>query len=197
MVAQEKLRYTVETYLDFTALPENADKRFELLDGEIVEMPPSRKKNSALASFIQHLFWDCIGEGDIGIASSPDGGFQLNATTVVQPDAAFISQQRIDGEEGHMFPGAPDIAVEIISPSETARMVHRKVQAYLSAGSRWVWAVYPEERLIEVYQLGANEQLQIDTLTVDSTLTADEVLPGFAVPVKLIFAVLTKMKKKR
>jgi Uma2 family endonuclease len=194
MVAQEKLGMTAEAFLAFAALPENADKRLELLDGEIVEMSPSSKKNSALASFVQHLFWEFIGEGDLGIASSPDGGFQLNPHMVLQPDAAFIAQARIGGEEGSVFHGGPDIAVEVISPSESARTVHKKVLAYLSAGSRWVWAVYPEERVIEVCQLGASEQLQIDTLTEDSMLTADDILPGFAVPVKRLFAVLGKMR---
>jgi Uma2 family endonuclease len=109
---------------------------------------------------------------------------------VLQPDAAFIAGARIGGRAGVYYLGAPDLAVEVISPSETSRGVLDKTRTYLTGGGRLVWTVYPEDKIIDVHRLADDGSLITKTLTEADTLDGGEVLPGFTVGVKEVFDVL-------
>jgi Uma2 family endonuclease len=104
------------------------------------------------------------------------------------PDAAFISKARAAGVSGKTFPGAPDLAVEVISPSETPRSVADKVQRYLRAGRQLVWAVYPNERVVDVYRPAAEGGVNMHTVDVNGELDGSPALPGFKLTVREIFA---------
>lgn len=88
---------------------------------------------------------------------------------------------------GNAFPVAPDLAVEVISDSETAKSVRQKVHDYLEAGTQVVWTVYPEDKLVEVHRLNDAGTLLTDTYRVGDTLTGGNVLPDFAVAIQAIF----------
>ena len=133
---------TAEEFLAYALLPENAHKRLELFDGEIIEMAPSRKINTVIAGKIIRHLGNYVDDRDLGYASVPDSCYKLNTGQVLMPDAAFISKEK-DDLVGVEFNGAPDLAVEVISESESTPMIHRKARAYLEGGSKLVWAVYP------------------------------------------------------
>ncbi|MBX3066029.1 MAG: Uma2 family endonuclease [Anaerolineae bacterium] len=189
MVAQTKL-YTVDEFLAFVQLPENDDRRFELHDGEIVELAPSSNDNTKLGIEIAVFHRLYLRTNDIGAISGADGGYRVGLRKVLMPDVGYISYERGGKEKGTMFPNAPDLAVEIISPSETPSMLRRKVRAYLLAGTKAVWAFDPEDRTASEYRFDDNDQLVVRVFTEDDVLTAEDVLPDFKLTVREVFKVL-------
>ena len=127
MTTQER-QYTVEDLLGMS----DDGRRYELINGEIIEMPSSSKTNTVLAAWIITLLNTYVVPKGLGIVSSPDGGFQISEHNAYQPDAAFISKSRADGLDGQLFPVAPDLTVEIISPSETVGAVNDKIAGCFS-----------------------------------------------------------------
>ena len=182
MTTQER-QYTVE---DLLGMPDDG-RQFELINGELIEMPPSSKTNTVLAAWIIHLLISYVVPKELGYVSSPDGGYQISAHNAYQPDAAFISKARAGGLDGQIFPVAPDLAVEIISPSETVGSVNDKIAGYFSAGSQQVWVVYPKTRVVHVYT-AVNK---VTILGVEDALSGGDVLPGFTLNIGKLFAVLT------
>ncbi|MBX3080173.1 MAG: Uma2 family endonuclease [Anaerolineae bacterium] len=189
MVTRENL-YTVEEFLAFTQLPEHADQRFELFDGVIEEMPPSNPQNSHLAGLIITLLNNFVLPHNLGFVTVPDGGYQVAPNKMYQPDVAYISRQRLPSLKniGNVIPMAPDLAVEVVSPSESSRKVTRKAQGYLRGGTKLVWAVYPDEKEIDVYQLTADGEVSIKTIGADGELDGIPALPGLKIALKAIFA---------
>jgi Uma2 family endonuclease len=101
------------------------------------------------------------------------------------PDAAFVSTERATRQtrrEG-FFDGAPDLAVDVVSPEDTVEEVDSKVLEYLQAGTKLVWIVHPKTQTITVYR----SLDKVRVLTATDTLDGNDVLPGFAVAVKEIF----------
>lgn len=116
-----------------------------------------------------------------------DTGFLLSRDppTVRGPDVAFLSWERIpsEGPPKGFWETAPDLAVEVLSPSNTAAKINDKVLEYLAAGTRLVWVVDPETRCVTVYR----SQKDVHVLTIDDALGGDEVLPGFRLPLSQVF----------
>jgi Uma2 family endonuclease len=188
MVTRDQL-YTVEEFLAFTALPEHADQRFELHDGVIEEMPPSSPQNSYLAGLIITMLNNFVVPRQLGFVTVPDGGYQVGANKIYQPDVAYISKQRLPSLKsvGTVIPMAPDLAVEIVSPSESDRKVMRKAKDYLHGGAKLVWAVYPEEKEVDVHRLTTNGGVETNTIDIDGELDGEDVLPGLKISLKAIF----------
>lgn len=185
MVAREKLH----TAANLLALSRRDDVRRELVRGEIREIRPTGDAHTILAAHIAHLIGNHIWEKGLGgYVSGADGGFILatEPDTVRAPDAAYISRGRLPGPlRGGYFPVAPDLAVEVMSPGDTATDIHEKTLEYLRAGTRLVWVVYPNTRTVVVRtREGAR------TLDENGTLEGGEVLPGFSLPVREVFALL-------
>lgn len=185
MVLGQKVA-TVEELLELAQRPENANKRLELIGGMIVEMSPSTHENSELALWIGSLLITFVRAHHLGRATGPDSGYQVNEKNYFQPDAAFVSKTR--GKfSGVIFPGAPDLAVEVISDSETPRMVIDKVRTYLQAGSIVVLCVYREDQVIDEHRLAEDgETILTRTLHLDDDFSAEDVLPGFKVSLRVI-----------
>jgi Uma2 family endonuclease len=163
------------------------ERRLELIDGMIVEMPPSRRKNTVMAArFIGylHVF---LTDKDMGYVTSPDGGFQLNEETLLMPDVAFIRKERVATLEGVEFDSAPDLAIEVISPSESPRAVTDKTRKYLDAGTLMVWNAFPDSKTVDAWRSADDGEMRVKTYTVGDTLDGGDVLPGFQLPLKNIF----------
>ena len=178
MAVQNKL-YTATDLWEISQQPENADKRFELIEGIIYEVAPSSPANSVVAARFVRWLGNFVEELDLGFVTGADGGFRVSVRDVYLPDAAFISKARLPDLPQKEFPIAPDLAVEVVSPSETSRKVLDKVQGYLKAGTRMVLAVYIEDRVLDVYRLLKNGQMSVETLRVGDTFDGADVLPGF------------------
>ncbi len=187
MDIQER-QYTVEEFWEIASLPENADKRLELINGVIIDMPPSSTENGILAMWIGYLLLSFVAPKRLGFVSGPDTGYRLGPTAVAQPDVAFISTTRSGGLFPKVFPVGPDLAVEVISPSETATSINDKVRAYFGVGTRQVWLVYATTQTVHVYH--ASDQVQI--LNIDGEIDASSVLPDFKLKVAAIFEPIQK-----
>src|SRR5207248_10040832 len=127
--------------------------------------------------------------GNLGLVSGADGTVRLWAGRVRIPDLAFFSWDRLPGRRLPREPMptlAPDLAIEILSVSNTAREMELKRHDYLSAGVRLVWEIDSEARTVDVYTAPD----QRTTLNEEDTLVGDPVLPGFQLPLRELFAEL-------
>jgi Uma2 family endonuclease len=165
----------------------DSDKRYELLRGTLIEMPPTKRMHGLLlltfgARLLLHVTEHRLGQvvADVGfqLASDPD--------TVLAPDLAFISRERLPPLSAGYDALAPDLVIEIVSPGNTASALNEKIAAYFQAGVQRVWAIYPTTRL--VYDYAALKQVTI--LDEGETLDGGAILPGFSIPVREIFAPL-------
>ncbi|MBZ0301138.1 MAG: Uma2 family endonuclease [Anaerolineae bacterium] len=186
MVVQQKL-YTASAFWEFTRQPENQAKRLALIDGIIVEMPPSSQKNTVIAMRIGYLMNAHVIPNNLGYVTGPDGGFTLDEYNARQPDVAFISKARHPVLEGVEFPIAPDLAVEVISPSESSTDVLRKVQTYVRAGTRLVLTVYGDDEVVYAWRSAEDGGLHMQSFEGDDTLDCGDALPGFILRIADIF----------
>jgi Uma2 family endonuclease len=170
---------------EWVNLPENQDRTFEFIGGEIVEVTPSNIISSAIGGFIYgelHIFTK---GKQLGVLSSEQGGYMVSGERYV-PDVAFIRKQKRITKDGYN-PAPPDLAVEVDYPSSVTSLNQLRVKTsnYLAEGIL-VWLVFPEKRIIEVHQAGQ----PVRVLTEKDTLTGGDVLPGFQLAVRDIFAEL-------
>jgi Uma2 family endonuclease len=186
MAIQERL-YTAKEFWEIARLPENEDKRLALIDGEIIEMASSSQKNAVIAARTIYFLNAFVIPRDLGYATGADGGFTLDEHNARQPDVGFISKARHPELDGVEFPIAPDLAVEVISSSESSKDVLKKVTRYIQAGTRLVWTVYPEDKTIYVWKASAEGGLNAQSLKGDDLLDGGDVLPGFSLKVSEIF----------
>jgi Uma2 family endonuclease len=186
MAIQERL-YTAEEFWEIAQQPENQDKRLELIDGVIVEMAPSSQKNTVVAGRMIYFLNAFVMPRDLGYVTGPDGGYTIDHHNGYQPDAAFISKARHAELKGVEFPVAPDLAVEVISPSESSNDVLKKVKRYLQAGTKRVWTLYPIDETVYVWKMAGDGTVNMQTFGIDDTLAGEDVLPGFTLKVSEIF----------
>jgi Uma2 family endonuclease len=125
---------------------------------------------------------------NLGHVSGADGGYKVGTNSTLIPDVGFVSREHVPELSGSIFTVALDLAVEVISPSETQRKVLAKVQDYLRLGTKLIWAVYPEENVVDVYR-PADDGVIVQTVDLNGTLDGGDVVPGFKLAVKEIFAV--------
>jgi Uma2 family endonuclease len=176
------------TEADVIELHEHHDRLCELIDGTLVEKAMGWQE-AYLAAWITTILNNFVQPKKLGIVFGPDGMLRLEAEKIRIPDVAYISKRRFAGHT--LLPGAfwelgCDLAVEVISPSNTQREMERKLSDYFSAGVGAVWLVYLNPREVVVYS-SPNDSM---TLAGDDVLEGGAVLPGFSVPVAQLFAEL-------
>ena len=165
------------------ALPEVPGKRFELLDGELIEVPGANPLHGLLVELVLRLIGAHARERDLGLAFGDGTGYILRRgpDRVRIPDVSFVAWERVPAEgvpEEGFWPFAPDLAVEIVSPGDRADDVHSKVREYLAAGTRLVWVLDPYTRTAAVHR-PAGEVIELGE---DGVLDGEDVLPGFRLP---------------
>ncbi|XWX04420.1 Uma2 family endonuclease [Aggregatilineales bacterium SYSU G02658] len=173
---------TLADYYRFVDAPENKDRLFELVDGEFVEkMPsyvPSHIAGLILTYLNLHLF-----QHPLGRVSGADGSFQMTNGDILIPDVAFVTHERLPTLPERIALTPPDLAVEVMSPSDKVKDLRLKAQRYLDHGTRLVWLVFPHTQTVEVYDGDAD----VLTLTPADTLTGGSLLPEFSLPVADLF----------
>lgn len=159
----------------------------ELVRGEFREMAPPGAEHGAVVARLAWRLVQYVEDKDLGVVLVGDVGFQLasDPDTVRGPDLAFVRKDRIpaDGIPRGYWPGAPDLAVEVVSPSDRYEDVEERVADYLSAGTRVVWVVSPARRTVTVHRPGTPPAL----LSASDVLEAEDLLPGFCVRVSELF----------
>ena len=160
------------------------DGRYELVDGEVVDLAPPNDEHGEIAANVGAGFINYSRRRGVGRARVETGyTLRTGPDTVRGPDVSFVFHPRLEGR-GSGFPvGAPDIAVEIVSPSDTAAEVARKVAEYLAAGSQRVWVVYPAGRRVVIHRADGS----VISYSGDNVITDEELLPGFSLPLSEIF----------
>ena len=161
--------------------------RCELVKGEIIRMAPTGAEHGVVTARIGHLIQEFALAHDLGLCCGAETGFilQRDPDVVRAPDAAFVATARIPeaGVPSGYWPFAPDLAVEVVSPSDRLADVHVKIAEYFAAGTRLVWLVEPETRMVHVYR----SQQQVEVLGTGDVLEGGDVLPGFQCPVRRLF----------
>jgi len=161
--------------------------RCELIRGELVMMSPAGFQHGHVAANIIAILANFVNPRGMGAVTGSETGFLINRDpdTVRAPDAAFVRAERLPPADPRgFFPGAPDLAVEVLSPSDRASEVSAKVRDWLEAGAAAVWVVDPENQTVTVYRSPGEAAI----LGGSDTLLGGDVLPGFGVPVREIFA---------
>ncbi len=149
-------------------------------------MSPAGSEHGMIVAEIAGILRDFVKPRALGVVLGAETGFRIcsNPDTVLAPDVAFVRSDRVGGglPKGY-FPGAPDLAVEVLSPNDRAGEMFAKVQDWLNAGCASVWVVDPKTQTVTVY--GADRKALM--LASADVLTGGELLPGFSSPVAGIF----------
>lgn len=161
---------------------------WELINGEFVEMPAAGGRHGRLGVKISSRLEVFVSDRELGYVYDAQTGFVLSEQppTIRVPDVAFVQTERLpDGfDDGGFLRVAPDLVVEIISPSDRMVNVLAKVVMWLEAGTSLLWQVNPIAQTVTVYTPDGEPKVH----TVDDTLDGGELLPGFSLPVRDIFA---------
>ncbi len=177
---------TLITAAELLSMPDDG-YRYELVQGELRRMTPAGGEHGTITVNLAILLGQFIKIHRLGAAFGAETGFKIHTDpdTVRAPDFAFVRHDRIptgNFPQG-FWPGAPDLAAEVISPSDTYTEVEEKVTVWLNAGTRMVLVINPRIRTVTVY----TSLTEVTRLTESDELTGGDVLPGFSCPVAALF----------
>jgi Uma2 family endonuclease len=188
MAVQEQKK--LSTIADLIRIVQNdeSSNRYELDEGELIVMPPTKPEHGLLVVEIAGMLRDFLRANKLGGRIMNDSGVILGQSPDIMrsPDVVYTSPERSEKLSGDYQKVPPDLVVEVVSPSDTNALIMRKVGQYFAAGVRLVWLVYWNPRQVYVY----TDAKTITVLTAEDHLTGGDVLPGFSVPVRDVFAVL-------
>jgi Uma2 family endonuclease len=158
---------------------------YELWKGELIRMSPGKIRHGIDAGQLAIKLGAYLDAHPLGRLCIAESGFRIGpSNSVIAPDLAFIHKERLalfpPDEYG---PVSPDLAVEVVSPSNTRIKIKDKVAAYLAGGARLAWVLHPKRKQIRVHRADGTESL----LTAKDRLDGEELLPGFSVPVRELF----------
>ncbi len=177
-------RKTLLTAYDLEQMTDDDSVQIELDQGELITMPPAGMEHGECGAKIASILGDYAKKHHLRKVYGADTGVQLSDDTVRAPDVAFVLQARVSAIHGKGFgKGAPDLAVEIFSPSDDVRQLMRKVKQYFAAGCHTVWILYPERREVQVLEASGTDRL----LRIGDTIEAPELLPGLSAPIAEFF----------
>jgi Uma2 family endonuclease len=178
-------RLTLEDLHEFEARPENQGKLFELIEGEIIEKMASFLP-SAIAQQVAFALMLYLKQNPLGYLTGSDGGYIMPDGSRLIPDVGYISKARLPEIPPREVPLPPDLAVEVVSPTDDLREVQKKARLYLRHGVQVVWVVYPEDQTLDIYT-AAEGGVLVQTLGPEDKLTCPALLPDFTLPLAEVF----------
>ncbi|MCY3743761.1 MAG: Uma2 family endonuclease [Candidatus Poribacteria bacterium] len=161
---------------------ENDLEGYEYVKGELVPMPPATMIHGQISSKLHIRLGLHVEENRLGQLYIAETTFQLD-DRAVKPDIAFVSTDRLPENREQASPVPPDLAVEVVSPSDKHYDVTEKALAYLRAGTRLVWVIEPVAKTVMVYR----SETDFTVLNYEDTLTGEDVVEGFTCPVSQLF----------
>ncbi len=178
---------TLVTADELLAMPTGMGKRYELVQGELRVMSSGGWTHGMVIGRLHNRLGSFIERHNLGIVFGAETGFHLssNPDTVRAPDIAFIAKENLPTtlpKDGY-WPGAPDLAVEVLSPNDRMAEVDEKIEAWLTAGCAAVWVVDPKLETVTIYLSRTNVQIK----TVGEILSGGPVVSGFSCKVDEIF----------
>jgi len=171
---------------ELLALP-RGQFRYELIKGELIRRPLRGRIHGSMVMRVAGPLYQHVTSNDLGIVYAAGTGFLIhrNPDTVRAPDAAFIQRRRENASEVEAYwSGAPDLVVEIVSPTDTVGYVEDKVAEWIEADSQLLWVVSPNMHTVTVYR----SLTEIEVLSENDTLNGCDVVPGLQIPIAEIFA---------
>jgi Uma2 family endonuclease len=177
---------TADEFLEFTQRPENDGRWFELVRGEVIELPSPTKIHGVVSANVAGYLWMYTREKRRGYITTNDAGTLLerDPDTVRGPDVAyFVDANRFEDLHPKYGEHPPLLAVEVLSPDDRFKRVLAKIDDYLNNGVQLVWLVDPEGQTVRVYRSG---HLTV-RLTADQEIDGGDVLPGFRCPLREFF----------
>ena len=174
---------------DMLALPDD-DWRYEVVEGVLVRMAGSGKRATTIAFSLGAELRAFVRPRRLGVVTGADGVYKFHgAETGLTPDVGYYTAAHnalITDEDG-AIPFAPDLAVEVASPSQYGPEMAAKAKTYLEGETRLVWIIWPAKQRIDVWRPSSTERPAL-TLGVNDALNGEDVVPGFAYPVAAVFA---------
>jgi Uma2 family endonuclease len=168
---------------ELLAMPDDGAHRYELVRGELITMSPAGADHGDIAMEIGTSLHQYAKTHGLGKVYSSDTGFVIarNPDTVRQPDVSFVVAPRVVKTE-KFVPATPDLAVEVISPTDSYAEVEEKVDEYISAGTQMVIVINPRTRTATI-----TTATGVTRLTIEDTLTGGDVVPGWSLPMRELF----------
>ena len=167
----------------------DAQRRFgvlcELIDGTLVEKTMGLYE-SVLAGIIIRLLGEFVSPRRLGIVAVPDGMFRVGPDQIRMPDASFTSWSRLPADYSNNAAAdlSPDLAIEILSPSNTANEMARKRREYFARGTGLMWMINPAARTVAIY---IDTEGEPTISNVDQSVDGGDVLPGFSFSIRQLF----------
>lgn len=180
-------RATLEDLWALDQLPENAGKRFELLNGELYEVPTPEPEHNYVTGQFYGPMWSFNSIHKLGFVFGDNTSYTLSSGDELIPDVSFVAKERVSLSFPKKFFLAPVLAVEVEFPSNTERKLLDKAESYLKSGTGLVWLAYPESKVVWVCRLAEDGDLKLHKVEQDGALDGEDVLPGFTLAVKDIF----------
>jgi Uma2 family endonuclease len=160
--------------------------RCELIYGELIMMSPAGAEHGVVAGRVFRMIAQFVEDHGLGLTLAAETGFKLaeSPDLVRAPDASFVRKSRVGSKlPKGFFPGAPDLAIEVVSPDDTRREVAEKVNMWLAHGATSVWVADPTPMNITIHRTGEEPQ----RFDLDDTLMDERVLPEFHLPLRKVF----------
>ncbi|HEY9831165.1 MAG TPA: Uma2 family endonuclease [Stenomitos sp.] len=177
------------TDAEYMALPKDGH-RYELVNGELIDMGNSGAKHGYVAVILSAALFNHVFSRKLGAVMDSSTAFKMKSGNKRSPDISFVDKQRLQGIEelpDGFLEGAPDLAVEILSPGNTVEEMHNKIVEYFENTARLVWVIHPNEHYVLVYRSPQPDRLLKSTDALDG----EEVIPGFTLAVSELFQKLS------
>ena len=175
-VLPENVTMTLEEFL------ESGLEGYEYVQGELIQMPATSVEHGLIGANVFLLLGPYVYEHQLGAVFFAETGFRVG-DRVLKPDLAFLSTGHIPEERRKASPAPPDLAVEIVSPTDIFDRIEEKAFAYLEAGTQMVWVIAPRSKTVMVYR----SETDIKLLTCNDTLSGEDVVKGFSCEVTRFF----------
>lgn len=167
----------------------------ELVRGKLIRYMPTGVIHGIISVRIGGILSSFVREKKLGIVLGAETGFYIFQTpdTVRAPDSSFVGNEKLakHGITEKFFPDAPDLAVEVVSPSDKKKDIEDKINDYLTAGVSIVWVIYPKNKIVAVYR----QNNLVSILRDEDELDGENVLPDFRLSLTELFGDLPEAKK--
>jgi Uma2 family endonuclease len=171
---------------EFMALPDDGH-HYEIINGELIDMGNSGALHGYVCSTLMILLGGYVRQHNLGAMLDSSTAFKMKNGNKRSPDIAFFAKERLQGiavlPSGYLE-GAPDLAVEVLSPGNTVEEINDKLTEYFDNGSRLVWVINPTQHYVLVYR-SAQEPDRL--LKGKDSLDGEEVIPGFTLAIADLF----------
>jgi Uma2 family endonuclease len=171
---------------ELLALPKD-DGKYELVDGELERMPPARPEHGKTTISLGSEVCIFVKKHKLGYCYDGQTGFWMKSGNLRSPDISFIPTARaktLERDSQAFYKGAPDLAIEVLSPTERPKATAGKLKDYFESGTRLAWVVNNPTRTVRVHRDAQNFTL----LRIGDTSDGEDVLPGFKLPLAELFA---------